>query len=110
MEPKNNHRKAAQTALNDLAATSADALRRALDANLDMGFPVLLTESDSKIAIAQEIRRAMMERQLTPFLVSEMSGLAVEVIESFLEARAQINDSQLITDLEAALGISLRHL
>ena len=42
MEPKNNHRKAAQTALNDIAATSADALRRALDANLDMGFPVLL--------------------------------------------------------------------
>lgn len=109
-DPRSNEPKAAHDALKDLTAVPVDALTRALRHDLDSPNPILFSEEDSKIAIAQAIREAMETRKMSVYHLHEKTGLPCDVIEDLTNGTGDISDSEPLQKLEDALGVPLSHL
>ena len=77
---------------------------------MDSANPVLLSEDDSKIAIAQAIRQAMEERGISFYQLHEATGLFIEVVNAFIAAEGDISDSLPITKIERELRVNLTGL
>lgn len=109
-EPKRTPSREQGNPFSDLASIPSDAFRRALQHGMDSAEPMFLSEDDSRIAIAQAIRQAMAERELTVYQLHEATGLSVDILNTFIEAEAIISDSFPITMIGQALGIDLGNL
>ena len=103
MEERQPYKKQKQASINplsDLASISPDAYREALARDMDSANPVLLSEIDSKIAIAHAIKQAMQYQDITVYQLHEVTGLAVDTIDAFISAQADLSDSLPITKLD----------
>jgi len=109
-DPQHDGPQSADDALQGLTTVPVDALRRALQHDLDSGTPLILSEDDSKIAIGQAIRTAMQAQEITAYLLHERTGLPTDIIQEFIEGRGDISDSEAMQKIQAALRVRLSHL
>ena len=65
------------------------------------------TEQDSRLFIRDLMKEAMEKQGISPEALSEITKLPQETVQSFLDGKADLSDSQPITTIERALKINL---
>lgn len=100
----------AQDELQKLTTIPVKALKRAIEHDLDSAHPLLLSEEDSRIAIAQAMREAMTAQEISVYHLHEKTRLPRDVIEAFMNGTGDISDSDPIQRIEVALRVRLSHL
>jgi len=108
--PRRGDRKRASNEIKELNAIPVEALERALKYDLDSGNPLLLSEKDSKIAIAQAMKEAMAAQRISVYHLHEKTRLPCEAIEALVNGTGDISDSEPIQRIEVALRVRLSHL
>ena len=109
-EPPRGDPTPTQDELQKLTSIPVEALKRAIAHDLDSGNPLILSEEESKIAIAQAMREAMTAQEMSVYHLHEKTRLPCEVIEALMNGTGDISDSDPIQRIEVALRVRLCHL